>query len=189
LLLFQTVDAIWQLLESGETDLLAIVHVLLQRVEEDILAILVHDLKYAALPYTYRCNSCPQVTCQKIRHATIGGKDIKHRSDGLALRDQFDSRIDHTLLEDLDCFSRHTAWNHTPYVIPMGNVRRPRHNLIAGKHRHGQNHVVQVGDATVVGVIGNEYIAWLDVTRLIKLTHDLLDGLIEYADKSGNAGA
>ncbi len=42
-------------------------------------------------------------------------------------------------------------------------------SLSPDKHRHGDDDVVQMGDAAVIGVVGDKDVAGLDVTRLVEL--------------------
>ena len=70
----------------------------------------------------------------------------------------------------------------------MGDVGSPGHDFAFGKDRHGQHHVIQMGDPAVVGIVGDEDITRFNVGRLIKLLHYLFDRLIEDADEGRDAG-
>ena len=70
----------------------------------------------------------------------------------------------------------------------MGDVRRPRHQLVAGEHRQHEHDVVEVGDAAVERIVGDEQVAGPDALRRMELEH-ALHRLVEHADERGDSGA
>ena len=57
------------------------------------------------------------------------------------------------------------------------------------KHRHGQHHVIEVGNcAAVVWVVADKHVAVFDFIGVVVL-EDLLHGLVEHTDKGRDSGA
>ena len=58
-----------------------------------------------------------------------------------------------------------------------------------GEDRHREHDVVQVGDAAVEGIVGDEDVARADLARAPLQLDDALHRLVEHADEGRDAGA
>ena len=85
--------------------------------------------------------------------------------------------------------ARQRARRHAANIGIVGDVGGPRDDLPVDEDRHGDNDIVQVGDAAVIGVVGGEHVARLEVAGLVVFGDDHLHRLVEHPDKGGNTCA
>ncbi len=70
----------------------------------------------------------------------------------------------------------------------MGDIGGPGDQAPLGEDRHCQNQVVQVGDAAVIGIVGDEHVAGANVVSVEFFQHHL-HRLVEHTDKGRDTGA
>jgi hypothetical protein len=96
--------------------------------------------------------------------------------------------VTQALLVDLARVGRDAPRHHAADVAEVRDVGRPGHELAVGEHGHGQDDVVEVRDAAVVGVVGHVDVALADARARVEL-EDPPHRLVEHADERGDPGA
>jgi hypothetical protein len=156
--------------------------------EERLAAVLGHQLLEAARADADSGDARPHVALQEVGQTRVDLHDAHHGVHRHALVDELDRREAQALLEDLACVGRDRPRHHAADVVPVRDVRRPRHELALREHRHREDDVVEVGNAAVVRVVGGEDVALADVVAWVEF-EDPPDGLVEHADEGRDPGA
>ena len=186
LLLVERERALRQVGERAQRNLLAVIHEHAQCGLERLEPVPIDELDDSSLAHPCGGDACPHVALQEVGEAAVRLHDLHHRANRLALGDELHGRQAQALLEDLLRLVRDRAGNHAADVVPVRDVRRPRHELSLNEHRHREHDVVEVRDAAVERVVRGENVARKDVVGVVHL-HDPPHRLIEDADEGRDA--
>ena len=139
-------------------------------------------------PLAHAGDRRPEIADEKVGQTRIDGEDLHHRLDRLACVDKLDRRKPQPLGVDVARVDGHRAGDGAANVVPMPDIGGPGDERASAKNRHGEHHVVQMRDAAVIRIIGDENVSGRDVGSGDDF-QEAFDRLVERADEAGNSGA
>ena len=169
-----------ELLQRAERNLLAVVHEVLDRHDERVMAVLRHELLQSARTDPRGRDARPHVASEEVGQSRVDFEQAHQRLVRPPGLDQLDGRQPEALLEDLLGLGGDAPRSHAADVVPVRDVGCPGDDLAVREHGHREHDVVQVRDAAVVGVVGREDVAVADLLGRVELEHPL-HGLVEHA--------
>ena len=129
----------------------------------------------------------PEVALQKIGLAGVDGEDVEDLGDEVARVEEAGRGDAQALGPDLGRVDRHGAGGAAADIAPMRHGSGPGGKAALVEDGERDHHVVEMGDAAVMGVVGQEEIAVADGGAVAG--DDMGHGLVKRADEGGDARA
>ena len=146
------------------------------------------QLPDACLGLAARRHLRPQIAAHEIRQARVGRDDVEYRSDRPASLEQLHGRKAQAFLKNLGDVDGHRARRLAADIVPVGDRGRPGDALTVREDRQRDDHVVEMSDAAIIGIVGDEAVAVADIVQAVQVD-DALHRLVEHPDEGRDAGA